>query len=369
MTSVGNAAPPWSTAVQRSRSRPSPTPASWSPRTRATSQVCRGAEPAHPRRPRRSAARCSTPAPRRWRTRSRSPGTLTGRTAVVAFDHALPRPHQPHHGADREDHAVQERLRPVRARGLPRADVLPVPRRRPAAGATRPPTGAIDDDREADRREQRRRRRSSSRSRARAASSCRRRASCRRSPTGAPRNGVAVHRRRGPDRVLPHRRHGSPASTRASCPDLITTAKGIAGGLPLAAVTGRAEIMDAVQSGGLGGTYGGNPVACAAALAAIETMRERRTSSAARPADRAHHGRPAASGSQPGTRAIGDVRGRGAMIAIELVDAGHRRARCRARRPLATACHAAPGVVVLTCGTYGNVHPLPAAAGHRRTTC
>ena len=57
-------------------------------------------------------------------------------------------------------------------------------------------------------------------------------------------------------------------------PDLITTAKGIAGGLPLAAVTGRAEMMDAVHVGGLGGTYGGNPVACAAALGAIEEMRE-----------------------------------------------------------------------------------------------
>ncbi|MEO9236605.1 MAG: aminotransferase class III-fold pyridoxal phosphate-dependent enzyme, partial [Jatrophihabitantaceae bacterium] len=56
-------------------------------------------------------------------------------------------------------------------------------------------------------------------------------------------------------------------------PDLITTAKGIAGGLPLAGVTGRAEIMDAIHPGGLGGTYGGNPVACAAALGAIETMR------------------------------------------------------------------------------------------------
>ena len=58
-------------------------------------------------------------------------------------------------------------------------------------------------------------------------------------------------------------------------PDLVTTAKGIAGGLPLAAVTGRAEIMDAVHPGGLGGTYGGNPVACAAALGAIETMETR----------------------------------------------------------------------------------------------
>jgi 4-aminobutyrate aminotransferase/(S)-3-amino-2-methylpropionate transaminase len=55
-------------------------------------------------------------------------------------------------------------------------------------------------------------------------------------------------------------------------PDLITTAKGIAGGMPLAAVTGRAEIMDATHGGGLGGTYGGNPVACAAALAAIDAF-------------------------------------------------------------------------------------------------
>ena len=65
---------------------------------------------------------------------------------------------------------------------------------------------------------------------------------------------------------------GSPATHEGVVPDLITTAKGIAGGLPLAAVTGRAEIMDAPHVGGLGGTYGGNPVACAAALGAIETM-------------------------------------------------------------------------------------------------
>ena len=84
-----------------------------------------------------------------------------------------------------------------------------------------------------------------------------------------------VRRRRDPDRLLPHRRTGSPASDEGVVPDLITTAKGIAGGLPLAAVTGRAEIMDAVHVGGLGGTYGGNPVACAAALGAIETIEER----------------------------------------------------------------------------------------------
>ena len=71
-------------------------------------------------------------------------------------------------------------------------------------------------------------------------------------------------------------------------PDLVTTAKGIAGGLPLAGVTGRAEIMDAVHPGGLGGTYGGNPVACAAALAAIETMRELDLAAAARHIERGH---------------------------------------------------------------------------------
>ena len=81
---------------------------------------------------------------------------------------------------------------------------------------------------------------------------------------------------------------GSPARTRASCPDLITTAKGIAGGLPLAAVTGRAEIMDAAHAGGLGGTYGGNPVACAAALGAIETMRELDLTARARRIERDH---------------------------------------------------------------------------------
>src|SRR4029453_1318320 len=57
-------------------------------------------------------------------------------------------------------------------------------------------------------------------------------------------------------------------------PDLVTTAKGVGGGLRIAGVGGRAELMDAVHAGGLGGTYGGNPVACAAALAAIETMQE-----------------------------------------------------------------------------------------------
>ena len=81
----------------------------------------------------------------------------------------------------------------------------------------------------------------------------------------------------------------------------MTTAKGIAGGLPLAAVTGRAEIMDATHVGGLGGTYGGNPVACAAALGAIETMRELDLAGAAQ-ADRAADGAAGCASWPPATR-------------------------------------------------------------------
>ena len=100
-------------------------------------------------------------------------------------------------------------------------------------------------------------------------------------------------------------------------PDLVTTAKGIAGGLPLAAVTGRAEIMDAPHAGGLGGTYGGNPVACAAALGSIETMRELDLAAAARRIEQQMTQRLRELAQRH--PAIGDVRGRGAMIAVELV--------------------------------------------------
>ena len=113
-------------------------------------------------------------------------------------------------------------------------------------------------------------------------------------------------------------------------PDLITTAKGIAGGLPLAGVTGRAEIMDAVHAGGLGGTYGGNPVACAAALGAIETMRAEDLCGAARRIESVMRPRLAALAAK--YAAIGDVRGRGAMLAIELVEPGTHRAEPGADR-------------------------------------
>ena len=103
-------------------------------------------------------------------------------------------------------------------------------------------------------------------------------------------------------------------------PDLVTTAKGIAGGLPLAGVTGRAELMDAVHPGGLGGTFGGNPVACAAALGAIETMTKEDLPAAARRIGDIML--PRLRKLAEAYPAIGDVRGRGAMIAIELVRPG-----------------------------------------------
>ncbi|GGX97529.1 aspartate aminotransferase family protein [Streptomyces minutiscleroticus] len=136
-------------------------------------------------------------------------------------------------------------------------------------------------------------------------------------------------------------------------PDLITTAKGIAGGLPLSAVTGRAEIMDAAHSGGLGGTYGGNPVACAGALGAIETMKELDLNAAAKRIESVMKTRLTAMQEKYGL--IGEVRGRGAMIAIELVkDPATKEPDPEAAAALAKACHQ-EGLLVLTCGTYGNV--------------
>jgi 4-aminobutyrate aminotransferase / (S)-3-amino-2-methylpropionate transaminase / 5-aminovalerate transaminase len=135
-------------------------------------------------------------------------------------------------------------------------------------------------------------------------------------------------------------------------PDLITTAKGLAGGLPLAGVTGRAEIMDAAHPGGLGGTYGGNPVACAAALGAIETMRSEDLSGRARKIGEIMSTRLRAIAERH--REIAEVRGRGAMMAVELVEPGTLDPAPQLTAKVAAHCHAA-GVVVLTCGTYGNV--------------
>ncbi len=135
-------------------------------------------------------------------------------------------------------------------------------------------------------------------------------------------------------------------------PDLIATAKGIAGGLPLSAVTGRAEIMDAPHVGGLGGTYGGNPIACAAALGAIATIEELGLVERARAIGEVM--RPRLQGMAEQFPAIGDVRGRGAMMAVELVKPGTTDPDPAATSAVAAACHS-EGVVVLTAGTFGNV--------------
>src|SRR5487761_2296919 len=97
-------------------------------------------------------------------------------------------------------------------------------------------------------------------------------------------------------------------------PDIVTTAKGLAGGMPLAAVTGRAELMNAVHEGGLGGTYGGNPVAAVAALATIKTLRERDLAGRARALGEVMLANLRSL--QQDVAIIGDVRGRGAMLAI-----------------------------------------------------
>jgi 4-aminobutyrate aminotransferase/(S)-3-amino-2-methylpropionate transaminase len=135
-------------------------------------------------------------------------------------------------------------------------------------------------------------------------------------------------------------------------PDIITMAKGIAGGMPLAAITGRAELLDAVHAGGLGGTYGGNPVACVAALATLDYMREHDLPARARRIEAAVKPRLQALADE--TDVIGDVRGRGAMLAIEIVKPGTTEPDAELTKAVAAEAFA-QGVVVLTCGTYGNV--------------
>jgi 4-aminobutyrate aminotransferase/(S)-3-amino-2-methylpropionate transaminase len=135
-------------------------------------------------------------------------------------------------------------------------------------------------------------------------------------------------------------------------PDLVAMAKGIAGGLPLAAVTGRAELMGHVHVGGLGGTFGGNPVACGAALATIDFMAGADLMGAASKVGAVVEARLRSLAAD--LPAIGDVRGKGAMQAMEIVRPGTSVPDPAATAAVAAACHA-EGVVVLTCGTWSNV--------------
>ena len=135
-------------------------------------------------------------------------------------------------------------------------------------------------------------------------------------------------------------------------PDMIITAKGIAGGLPLAAVTGRAEIMDAIHVSGLGGTYGGNPVACAASLGVFETIEQDGLIERAREVGKIlGHALCELASKYP---IIAEVRGRGAMMAIELVKPGSLDPNPEAMTKVINYC-AKKGVLLLSAGTYSNV--------------
>jgi 4-aminobutyrate aminotransferase/(S)-3-amino-2-methylpropionate transaminase len=125
-------------------------------------------------------------------------------------------------------------------------------------------------------------------------------------------------------------------------PDLLVSGKSLGGGLPLAAVTGRAELMDAVPPGGLGGTFGGNPVACAAAVAVLNEVRRPEFRARAEELGRRIRARLEALGA-------GEVRGLGAMLAVELPE------RTPDRASQVTAAAREKGLVLLSCGLYGNV--------------
>jgi len=135
-------------------------------------------------------------------------------------------------------------------------------------------------------------------------------------------------------------------------PDLITTAKGIAGGLPLAAVTGRADVMDSSHISGLGGTYGGNPLACAAALGVFETIEAEGLVARGRLIGEILSTRLNTLKSKYSI--IGEVRGRGAMQAIELIKPGTKDPNPEAMAKVIKYCQQ-NGVLILTAGTYGNV--------------
>jgi 4-aminobutyrate aminotransferase/(S)-3-amino-2-methylpropionate transaminase len=135
-------------------------------------------------------------------------------------------------------------------------------------------------------------------------------------------------------------------------PDLVVTAKALAGGLPLSAVTGRAEIMAAAAPGGLGGTYAGNPLACAAALGVFEAVERRDLVSRARRIEELI--REVVGPLVDDVPAVAELRGRGAMMAIELVRPGGLDPDPEAAARISAACHR-QGVLTLVCGTFGNV--------------
>ena len=232
---------------------------------------------------------------------------------MIAFEGALPRPHAALADADLEDAPVQGGPRAVRARGLPRAVRAGVPRARRDRGAR----GARARVRHAGRRRERRR----DRDRAGAG-----RGRLRRRAARVPRRACArICDEHGIVFVVDEVQTGFGRTGRMFAiehydvePDLMTVAKSIAAGLPLSGVIGKAEIMDAPGDSAIGGTYVGNPVAQAAALAVLDVFEEEGLVERAR-ADRRARSASGCSRGRSAATAIGDVRGLGAMLAIELV--------------------------------------------------
>lgn len=135
-------------------------------------------------------------------------------------------------------------------------------------------------------------------------------------------------------------------------PDLISTAKALGGGMPIAAVTGRAEIMDSVQPGGIGGTYGGNPVACAAAIAAVGIMEDEDLPARALQLEKL--AKDTLGPLVDTVPAVAEVRGRGAMIGVEFVKPGTMDPDADLVKRIA-ARTVQEGIIMLTCGIRGNV--------------
>jgi 4-aminobutyrate aminotransferase/(S)-3-amino-2-methylpropionate transaminase len=136
-------------------------------------------------------------------------------------------------------------------------------------------------------------------------------------------------------------------------PDILVTAKSIGGGLPLGAITGRAEIMDAPGPGGLGGTFAGNPVACEAALAVLDMFEQQDLN--ARAQSLGDHFQKRAREWQERWRLIGEVRGLGAMQAVELVQSQDKREPASEETKQVTQYCYEHGVITISAGSYGNV--------------
>src|SRR5215216_5674705 len=136
-------------------------------------------------------------------------------------------------------------------------------------------------------------------------------------------------------------------------PDLLVSGKSLGGGLPLAGVTGRAEVVDSVPAGGLGGMFGGNPVACAAALAVLDEVSSEGFRSRAEEIGRRLRDGLDAIASR--VDAIGEARGLGPMLAVELVESRETKAPAAALASATTAAAREHGLVLLSCGIYGNV--------------